>query len=41
MSDPKISLKPMGKKDDVKWVDNALKQLRLRQPSKRSENSAE
>jgi len=28
-------------KDDVKWVYNALKQLRVGQPSKRSDNSAE
>jgi len=28
-------------RDDVKWVYNALKQLRVGQPSKRSDNSAE
>ena len=29
------------RKTDVKWVYNALKQLRVGQPSKRSDNSAE
>ena len=28
-------------KDHVKWVYNALKQLRVGQPSKQSDNSAE